>query len=153
MKRIKLFLIIACLILTPITSLYGCRQTPEIVDFIYISPEVTQPPSVIVPSGEHTPFPKDIQLSVSPGDKIFIILGISVENKTSVEFSKYTFYNRGTKQEVKIDDAGDVGPFESGADVLIGFSNPWTVPDQSGTYEVRVYRDNELVAAAVFEVK
>lgn len=131
----------------------GCAKTPEIVDFIYISPEVTQPPSVIVPPGEHTPFPKEIQLTVSPGEKIFIILGISENLEDSVTFTRYAYYNKETKQEVGIETANDLGPFGAGADVLVGYSNPWPVPDQPSVYEVRVYLDKKVVASAVFKVQ
>lgn len=69
--------------------------------------------------------------------------------------------NKGTGKEVEIggQQTGkavgvppeDFGPFEG--QVFPFFDNPLWVPDEPGTYEIRVYRDDEVVGSAVFEVK
>ena len=77
---------------------------------------------------------------------------ISQEEKKSVTFSKFTFFNKDTKNEVSIKTSDDFGPFASGTYILSYVDNPWTAPQEQGTYELRIYIGNDIVASAVFEV-
>lgn len=105
------------------------------------------------------PYPDNVQGVFSMVDKVF--LGIKFAPGKKVTFSKYTLLTKRTGEEVKIDwhqtglgvgvPASDLGPFEGQAFPF--FDNPLSVPREPGTYEIRAYLDDVVLASAVFEVK
>lgn len=145
-------------VLVAITFLFslligGCSKTPEPIDYIEIFKErQTVPPSFGL-GAPIDPFPDGIQETFSKDDRMFIGLVISEENKNNITFDKFTYYNRNTEQEIEISEVGDSRTFKPGQITLVAFDNPWSVPEQPGTYEFRVYLDNEIVASAVFKVR
>jgi len=131
----------------------GCSKTPEPIDYIEIFKErQTVPPSFGL-GAPIDPFPDGIQETFSKDDRMFLGLVISEENKNNVTFDKYTFYNRNTEQEIEITDVDDLRVFKPDQITLVAFNNPWSVPKEPGTYEIRVYLDNKIVASAVFKVR
>lgn len=126
----------------------------EFIDSIGISkigPGVAPSFGPIVPE---TPYPDFVQEVLNLDDKIYLGLVINEENKEAVTFSKYAFYNKRTGQETVIETPpGDLGPFQPGQLIIVAFDNPWAVPEQPGTYEIRIYVDNEVMASAIFEVQ
>jgi hypothetical protein len=83
---------------------------------------------------------------------MFLGLVMSKRLKEDVTFSRYTFFNKATGKEVEIEATNELGPFEPGAILEVALQNPWPVPSEPGTYEVRIYLDDKVVASAVFEV-
>lgn len=128
-------------------------------------PQVPAPGGGIPPSADWAsglpvnPHPANVQGVFSMVDKIF--LGMRFAPGKEVTFSKYTFLNKRTGEEVKIDwhqtglgvgvPPGDLGPFEG--QYFPFFDNPLWVPEEPGIYEIRAYLDDVVVASAVFEVK
>ena len=74
--------------------------------------------------------------------------------KKAVTFSRYAFYNRETSQETETSLPANLGPFgpwdDSGTYYFeVGL---WPVPNETGTYEVRVYLGDKIEGSVVFEV-
>ena len=84
-----------------------------------------------------------------------MLLGLimSKRPKEKVTFSRYTFFNEATGEEVEIEDPDELGPFWPGTEQFVALQNPWPVPSEPGMYEVRIYQDDKIVASAVFEVR
>jgi hypothetical protein len=74
--------------------------------------------------------------------------------KGNVTFSKYTFLSKATGREMEIQTTDDdMGPFEQGQVLMVDVPNPWPVPRDPGTYELRIYVRDKVVGSAVVEVK
>jgi len=134
----------------------GCQQsTPDIIEVITIFPaESGSPPPTGVWAWDRKidPHPDRIQRVFNLGDRMYLGLRISEHLETDITFSRYTFFNRDTGEEVEAGLLGDLGPFEPGRATLAGFQNPWMLPADPGNYELRVYLDNTVIASARFEV-
>jgi len=94
------------------------------------------------------PFPSKVQQVFQPGQELIIGLKINKQLKNNVTFSKVTLFNRETKNEVVV-LSSDLGPFEPGQAFYLPY---YVVPNEKGSYEVRIYLDQEVVASALFEV-
>jgi hypothetical protein len=105
------------------------------------------PPSYI-PTGITMPSPDETML-LSPGDKIFLFVMLDKKYKGDINFSRITFFNKGTSDQIEIGSSHDLGPFTPGS-ILDG---EYYVPIQTGKYEVRIYVKDKVVARALFEVK
>jgi hypothetical protein len=102
------------------------------------------------PNGEEIPV-------FAAGDKMYIGMRISSKIKTNITFSKFTYFNKETKEmntEVEVGSSSDLmkvwGP---GQVDLLAFDSPWPVPDDPGYYQLNVYLDSEIVASDIFQVK
>ena len=157
MKKLVVLCAIALMTLLLITSVARCIQkTDDVIETIYIfkaeSPDDPPPPGgwTFMSTGPH---PAEIQKVFDPGDKMFLGLVINEQIKNEVNFSRFTFFNKGTGTEVEVAASpSDLGPFEPGGEYLSGFQNPWEVPGENGEYELRVYQGDEVVASAHFNV-
>ena len=98
-----------------------------------------------------SPYPKEVQRVLSPGDVILIGIIMDKFPGRSITFSRYCFYNQGTQQEKEI-RSSEMGTFKSGQNFIIGNLDPLPVPVEPGIYEFRIYMGNRIVASAVFEV-
>ncbi|OGO32197.1 MAG: hypothetical protein A2Z29_00160 [Chloroflexi bacterium RBG_16_56_11] len=78
------------------------------------------------------------------------MLGLKLDKRINkrVTFSNIVYVDRKTLETIVIGSAGDLGPYEPGQVFLLRYS----APDEPGSYEVRVYFEDELVASALFEV-
>jgi len=156
MKKLIILCAVALTSLLLITSVAGCQQsTPDVIEVINIfKAESGSPP----PTGAWAydrkidPHPDRIQRVFNLGDRMYLGLRISEQLETDITFSRYTFFNRDTGEEVEAGLPGDLGPFEPGRATLAGFQNPWMVPADPGNYELRVYLDNTVIASAMLEV-
>ena len=121
----------------------GCRQsTPDVVEVIAIFPaESGAPPPTGAwgsPGGLIDPHPDRVQRVFSPGDKMYLGLRISGKIKANVTFSRFTYFNRDTGEEVGVGSPSDLmRAWEPGQVDLLAFTNPWQVPDEDGEYELR----------------
>jgi len=157
-SKMKKFTVLCAVVLMVLVLLapVGCQQsTPDVVEVISIfKAESGAPP----PTGAWAydrkidPHPDRIQRVFNLGDRMYLGLRISEQLETDITFSRYTFFNRDTGEEVEAGLPGDLGPFELGRATLAGFQNPWMVPADPGNYELRVYLDNTVIASARFEV-
>ena len=102
--------------------------------------------------GLKNPHPTEVQAVFQRGDKMVVLLSISKKLKSEVTFTRYTFFNKETGQEVDIGSPEDFAAWEPGQVDWINLGNPWAVPEQSGEYEVRVYMNENVVASALFNV-
>jgi hypothetical protein len=139
-----------------VLQIAGCSREPDPVYYLQVfkaSQDI--PPSFAVGIWEEPPMPHldFIQEVLSPGDKIYLGLVINRENKKNITFSRYTFFNKRTEQEIEVGDADDLGPFEPGQILVVAHPDFWTVPEQPDIYELRIYMGNDIVASALFEVK
>lgn len=148
---------------TPVPAQPGIHQTgviqpvvsqPEVISAVQIfKAEQPFPPSGgWVRVSSPTPYPTAVQQVFNQNDRMFLGVRINPEYSTNVTFSKYTVFNTGNRHEEEIVLPGSSGPFKPGQTVQFGLANPWSVPNQTGTYEIRIYRDGDIVASAVFEV-
>ena len=139
-----------------IISVVGCQQsTLDVVEVISIFPaESGAPPPTGVWAYDRKidPHPDRIQRVFNLGDRMYLGLRISEQLETDITFSRYTFFNRDTGEEVEAGLPGDLGPFEPGRATLAGFQNPWILPADPGNYELRVYLDTTVIVSARFEV-
>lgn len=100
------------------------------------------------------PYPVAVQQVFNQNDGMFTSITLNTQYTGNVIFSKFTYFNRESGKEWQITYApGDSGPFEPGQVSLLGFTKPFTVPNETGIYEFRIYRAGEKVASAAFEVK
>jgi hypothetical protein len=132
------------------TFVIGC-STPNPVQTIIILP---RPSGNAIPPGgwdldpSTNPFPSKVQEVFQPGQELIIGLKINEKLKNNVTFSKVTLFNRETMDEVEV-LSSDLGPFEPGQAPYLPY---FAVPNEKGSYEVRIYLDQEVVASALFEV-
>ncbi len=156
---------------TILISAFGCRQqevvnqskvidvTPNIIEVtkIFKATSDLQPPPAgdwALGSTEHDAHPPGIQQVFSQNDRMFLGIKINPQFTSTVRFSKFTYFHRESGLENQITyTPGDTGPFEPGQVVLLSFTNPFTVPNNTGTYEVRIYDGIKVVASAAFQVK
>jgi|WetSurMetagenome_2_1015567.scaffolds.fasta_scaffold09211_3 hypothetical protein len=87
------------------------------------------------------------------GDKSYVILSVNENQQNPITFSRYTFYNQKTEQEVDFGSSKDFDSWEAGQIDLINSQNPWNVPEQPGKYELRIYLVDKITASAVFRVE
>lgn len=135
----------------------GCQQgTPDVVEVIAIFPAESGAPP---PTGAWAydrkidPHPERIQRVFSLGDKMYLGLRISSKIEANVTFSRFTYFNKETGEEIEIGSPSDLmRAWEPGQVNLLAFNNPWPVPEEPGEYQVRVYLDNNVIASANFEV-
>jgi S1-C subfamily serine protease len=155
MKRLIVLCAIVLMLLMILVPV-GCQQNaPDVVEIIAIFPaESGSPP----PTGawaydrKPDPHPDRIQRVFNLGDRMFLGLRISEQLETDITFSRYTFFNRDTGEEIEAGLPSDLGPFEPGQITLSAFQNPWMVPADPDNYELRIYLDDKVVASARFEI-
>lgn len=136
----------------------GCSsQTPVLIDRITVMKE---PRDHLLPTGYFGPLPEEpipqfgvVGAPYHPGDKIFIILSVSKNLKDAVTFSRFTFYNQQTKEEVDLPVPEGLEPFTPGQIFTVAFDDYWTVPDEPGNYELRVYVGKKEAISATFTVE
>jgi len=128
----------------------GC-STPNTVQKIIILP---RPSGDAIPPGgwaldpSTNPFPSKVQEVFQPGQELIIGIKIDEHLKNNVTFSKVTLFNRETMNEVVV-ISSDLGPFEPGQAPYLPY---YAVPNEKGSYEVRIYIDQKVIASALFEV-
>lgn len=84
---------------------------------------------------------------------MYLGLRISNEIETSVTFSRFTYFNNETGEEIEVGSPRDLmRAWEPGQVNLLAFNNPWSVPNEPGEYEVRIYLYTRVIASARFEV-
>ncbi|MDD5190495.1 MAG: hypothetical protein PHE50_05570 [Dehalococcoidales bacterium] len=163
-KNISFLLLIMTLLVTLLT---GCRHSPattaatlpampiNTIHIFNIDPYAVPPGGWVIhlPPYNFNSHPDGIQAKFAPGDTLALGLTMSYQFKEPITFTKYTFYNRKTGEEMTIGTTEDLGPFEPGDVTIVALSHPWPVPTQPGIYEIRVYLGDENVASGVFEVK
>lgn len=117
----------------------GATLNPVRYFRILPAPQGVPPSFVNLPITQ--PFPTDI-LVLSPHELIYFALFPDKEFPRAVSFSKFTFFNKDSNQEVEI-----IFPMEAGLP-------SWCyTPDSLGHYEIRIYFENRVVASQPFEVK
>lgn len=147
------FIRVAVLSLLLASLAVGC-VAPEPVDGIFVfkaRPGQEVPTGIFAGTGN--PHPTGVQVTFNPGDRMFIILSMSAKLKSDVTFSRYTFFNEETRQEVDVGSPEDFKTWEPGQTDLVAFHNPWVVPNQQGEYRLRIYLEKRIVASAVFRVE
>ena len=156
--RFKTAILALTVLLTTLPT--GCKNKSNPVYFIFINSAEIQlesqelsPVKFPIPKipAKANPYPDWIQETFRSGSHMFPGI-IITQLKKSVTFSRYTFYNKETGEELEIGLPADLGPFASISWNLIAQSNPWLVPSEPGIYELRVYLDEKIVASALFEV-
>lgn len=157
MKKFTVLCAVVLMVLVLLAPV-GCQQsTPDVVEVIAIfSAESGAPPPTsgwAMPGAQANPHPNRVQRVFSPGDKMFLGLSISSKVKANVTFSRFTYFNQDTGEEIEMGSPGDLMKvWEPGQVDLLAFDNPWQVPDESGNYQVRIYFDDTMIASAMFEV-
>jgi len=158
MKKLVFLCAIALTTLLLVAPVTGCQpSTPDVVEVIAIFPaESGAPPPTGAwgsPGVTIDPHPDRVQRVFSPGDKMYLGLRISSKIKANVIFSRFTYFNKETGEEIAVGSPSDLmRAWEPGQVDLLAFNNPWSVPEEPGEYRVRVYLDNEVIASARFEV-
>ena len=84
---------------------------------------------------------------------MFIAVSVRKNLKSSVTFSRFTFLNQRTKEETDIGSNEDNKTFQPGQIDLIAVENPWPVPSQPGSHELRIYSEDRVLASAAFRVE
>ena len=154
MKKIFVLCMIALTFLL-LLALGGCWLGEiDIVEVIAIfkSEPGTPPPPGGWALAQTNPNPDNVQRVFNPGDEMFLGLRISDQIEKEVIFSNYAFINEDTGEEEQIGSTNDLGPFKPGQKLLVAFDNPWPVPSTPGTYKLKIYLDDSVVASAIFEV-
>ncbi|MDD5287997.1 MAG: S1C family serine protease [Dehalococcoidales bacterium] len=157
MKNLIIICAIFLIVLIPL-SLVGCHQsTPDVVELIAIFLAEPGAPLPIgtwgAPDGLINPHPDQIQRVFNPGDKMYFGMRISSKIEEQVTFSRFTYFNKETGEEIDVGSSSDLMEvWESGQVGLLAFNNPWLVPDEPGEYQVRLYLDDAMIASARFEV-
>jgi hypothetical protein len=154
MKKLTVIFIIALmpfLLLAP----SGCQH--DDVDVVEIITIFKYEPGTPVPLGgwagvPANPYPDYVQQVFSPGEKMHLGLRISDRIEEEVTFSRYTFANEDTGEEVQAGSTDDLGPFQPGQKLLLAWEDPWPISPVPGKYKLNVYLDDVVVASAVFEV-
>ena len=154
--RILAFLLSAILSGILPLPLVGCCLSTETVETIRVriaEPDESPPPGVWL-GGDTGPYPEDVQEVFKPGQKMMLglILGEQLP-EGEITFSGFAFYNKGTGVEEEVPVSPDVlGPWEQGGRIIINYPEIWEVPSEEGEYELRVYVDDDVIAAAPFNV-
>ncbi len=152
MKKLLIIFMMA-LITSLLLAPAGCQlvriDVVEVITIFKSEPGTPPPPGgwALVPSNPH---PDYVQYVFGPGEKMQLGLRISDRIEKEVTFSGYAFLNEDTGEEVRVGSTDDLGPFQPGQKLLI--DNPWPVPPVPGTYKLKVYLDEAVVASAVFDV-
>ena len=148
---------LAFVILLMAPPVSGCHQTSNPVSYISVFKvrpgQRASPPPSWAADPPVAPHPTSVQAVFNPRDRMFLGLIMSKRPKEKVTFSRYTFFNEATGEEVEIEDPDELGPFWPGTEQFVALQNPWPVPSEPGMYEVRIYQDDKIVASAVFEVR
>jgi len=157
MNRLIVVFVIILMTLVTLASV-GCQQsTPDIVEVIAIFPaESGSPPPTGAwgsPDVSANPHPERVQRVFNLGDRMFLGLRISSKIKENVTFSRFTYFNKETGEQIEVGSPSDLTrEWEPGQVALLAFNNPWPVPDESAGYQVRIYVGTRVVASANFEV-
>jgi hypothetical protein len=158
-KKIKWYFLLILNMSTVLCLAYtGCStKTPVLIDRITVMKE---PSDHRLPTGYFGPLPEEpipqsgvVGAPYHPGDKIFIILSLSENLKDAVTFSRFTFYNQETKVEIDLPVPEGLEPFTPGQIWAVAFDDYWTVPDEPGNYELRVYVGKQEAISATFAVE
>jgi hypothetical protein len=99
------------------------------------------------------PYSSEVQQTFVSGDNLTLYI-ILTGVKKAVTFSRYAFYNRETSQETKTSLPANLcpfGPWDDGGTYYFEVGQ-WPVPNEIGTYEMRVYLGDKIEGSAVFEV-
>lgn len=154
-ERLIILCVVALSVLVLLLPIAGCQQPHDVVENIHIMkadpPGYPPPPSgwALKPADPHAAY---VQAVFEPREKMMLGLVISDRVKREVTFSRFTFFNKGTGAEVEVPSPDDLGPFEPGGTHLMGYPDPWDIPDEDGEYELRVYLADEVVSSALFNV-
>jgi len=147
--------LISCRLIGAVRSLTGGRTPNEPAVIIHIFK--AQPGAPLPPGGwgvPGAPYPEGIQQVFAAGDKMYIGLRISRDIETNITFSKFTYFNKETGNEVEVGSASDLmRAWEPGQVDFLAFDNPWSVPEEPGYYQLNAYVDSEVVASALFQVE
>jgi len=135
------------------TLLIGCTA-PNPVNGIVVRKALPdyQPPRGSF-YGLKNPYPTEVQAVFQHEDKMVVVLSISEKLKSKVTFTRYTFFNKETGQEVDVGSPEDFRDWSPGQIDVINLDHPWDVPNQPGEYEVRIYMKESSVASAIFRVE
>ncbi|OGN87225.1 MAG: hypothetical protein A2158_02520 [Chloroflexi bacterium RBG_13_46_14] len=152
------FLLIVNISIVLCLAYTGCStQTSVLIDRITVMKE---PLDHLLPTGQFGTMPeKPVPQSTvvgspyHPGDRIFIILAVSKNLKDEITLSRFTFYNQETKEEIDLPIPEGLEPFKPGQISDVAFNDSWTVPDEPGNYELRVYAGEQKVISATFAVE
>jgi hypothetical protein len=133
----------------------GCQ--PDEIDVVEVITILKSEPGTPVPTGgwalvPSNPHPDNVQYVFGPGEEMYLGLRISDRIDKEVTFSRYAFLNEDTGEAVQAGSTDDLGPFQPGQKLLVAYDSPWPVPAVPGTYQLKVYLDDTVVASAIFEV-
>ncbi len=158
--RVMKILAISCLVALSVLmalAATGCQQVDaaiiDDIDIMKASPGEPPPTSgwSMHRSGPH---PDDVQAVFKPGEKM--IVGLVIKDwllKKEITFVVFSYYNGGTGVEEEIRASPrNLGPWERGSVILVGYPELWDVPAEKGEYELRVYTDDGIAASALFNV-
>ena len=156
MDRFKLnrfFLIVPLLLLLIFCS--SCKaESITVIRILKVQSEGTPVETSLIWLSKTGPHPTAMQQSFNLGDELMLGFIIDPDTK-SITFTKYTYLNTTTQTETTIiSDTEELGPFKSvGGDVVsVHKVGPWSVPFQQGSYELRIYVGQKVIASALFEV-
>lgn len=140
------FYFLVSLLTLVILLITGCSlSSPNPVRYFMIIPGAETPPNFIVPDKGTMPFPTQTQIAMH-SQRIYLVLVLDHNFEGDGHSLKYTFFNRDRAVDREI-----VFPPEAWT---IASSLPqWCyAPQEPGNYELRVYHNNKVVAAAKLEV-
>ncbi len=154
MKKLNIIVTITLMSLLLLATV-GCQpgetDVVEVITVFKFKPGTPVPPGgwALVPVNPH---PDNVQWVFNPGEKMYLGLRISDRIEEEVTFSRYVFLNEDMGEEVEVGSTDALGPFKPGQKLLVAFDDPWPVPAVPGTYRLKIYLDEVVVASAIFEV-
>jgi hypothetical protein len=154
MKNCIIYVSVVLMIWLLFVLTVGCVKLPEPIDRIQLFKALDQPGIPTAGSladSQKDPMPTIVQ-EFSSSDKIFFGIRLSKDLEENVVFTKYTIFNKDTSTEFKIGLPEQLGPYEPAQVPLIAFEDPWTLPNEPGHYEFRVYLGNRIVSKALFNI-
>jgi hypothetical protein len=152
MKRFIKYISIALMIGLFIVVIVDCTKLSDPVNQIRLFKVFDQEvPSWVPNPSEKNPMPS-IVWEFKASDKIYLALQLSKNFNEKITFTKYTFFNTDTSDELNVGLPEQLGSFEPGQVVLINYNDPWILPTKTGHYELRLYWDNRIVSKAFFDV-
>jgi hypothetical protein len=154
MKRIIKYIITVLSICLLNVLMVGCNKPSEPIDGIFLykaSNERVVPPGYGLTDPEMDPTPA-IVWEFKSSDKILLGIRLSKDFKEEITFTKYTFFNKDNSEELNVGLPEELGPFEPGQIPLINHRDPWTLPIETGHYELRVFLGERIVSKAFFDI-
>ena len=142
--------LVTALLVFALTS-YGCQYTTPVKNInlgkAALSETGTPPPSGIWMSFPSGPY-NDTVYSFNRGEEILIYIELESRLEAPTTFTKFTFYNKETGNEVTIELLDDLGAFEAEE------SHIWhtQAPNKDGEYELRIYINKRIVASALLDI-